>query len=140
MKTVVSVGKSGRVTLPVKARRELGLREGSEMVFEVVDGVITLRPAVVMTREDAWAYTREHRAALAQARADADAGRVVQLSEEQLQQLFDARHETFNGQDVRLRIRRDRSGRKTVELVGAGQPSARKLVVHEQAAPAAADG
>jgi AbrB family looped-hinge helix DNA binding protein len=136
----VSVGKSGRVTLPVKARRELGLQEGSEMVFEVVDGVITMRPAVVLPREDAWAYTREHRAALAQARADAAADRVVQLSEEQLQELFDARHEVFDGQDVRLRIRRDRSGRKRVELAGAAEPSARKLVVREQEPPAAAEG
>ncbi len=135
MRTVVLVGKSGRVTLPAKARRELGLHEGSEMVFEVIDGVITMRPAVVLPREDAWAYTREHRAALAQARADARAGRVVQLSEEQLQQLFDARHELFDGQEVRLKIRRNRSGGKTVEVVGAGQPTARKFVLHEEVAP-----
>jgi AbrB family looped-hinge helix DNA binding protein len=88
MKTV-TVSESGRLTLPTEVRRQLGLEGETEMEVEVdteQDAVI-LRPAVVLRREDAWAYTPEHRELLARAHADSREGRVRELSEEDLKKL-----------------------------------------------------
>jgi len=110
MAVVVSLGKSGRVTLPAPARRALGLTEGSELLVEVADGVLTMRPAVVLTREDAWAYTSDHRERLAQARREVDAGHVYRVSEEHLKELFAARQDAPNGR-MRLDIVEGDGGR-----------------------------
>jgi AbrB family looped-hinge helix DNA binding protein len=58
MKTV-TVSGSGRLTLPAEVRRELGLEGETELevVVDVESDEIILRPAVVLRREDAWAYT-----------------------------------------------------------------------------------
>jgi len=87
MTKLVTMTPEGRVTIPASARRELGV-EG-EAVFEVgVDrDTIVLRPAVVMTREDAWAYTPEHRRLLARAHRDSREGRVRRLTERELTRL-----------------------------------------------------
>jgi AbrB family looped-hinge helix DNA binding protein len=87
MAKLVTMTPEGRVTIPASARRELGV-EG-EAVFEVgVDrDTIVLRPAVVMTREDAWAYTPEHRRLLARAHRDSREGRVRRLTERELTRL-----------------------------------------------------
>lgn len=84
MARLVTMTPEGRVTIPATARRELGV--DGEAQFEVgVEGEsIVLRPAVVMTREDAWAYTPEHRRLLAKAHRDSREGRVRRLSERQL--------------------------------------------------------
>jgi len=47
-------------------------------------GSVTLRPVVVIPRDDAWAYTAEHLADVARALADIREGRVRQLSDEDL--------------------------------------------------------
>jgi AbrB family looped-hinge helix DNA binding protein len=88
MKTVV-MSKSGRITLPADARRRLRLDAETELVVEVDEAsdAIILRPAVLLRREDAWAYTPEHRALLARAHADSREGRVQQLTEDQLARL-----------------------------------------------------
>jgi hypothetical protein len=52
---------------------------------EVSDGgSVTLRPVVVLPRDDAWAYTAEHLANVAKGLADIREGRVRQLSEDDL--------------------------------------------------------
>jgi bifunctional DNA-binding transcriptional regulator/antitoxin component of YhaV-PrlF toxin-antitoxin module len=80
--------RGGRLTLPAEVRRELGL--GNETEFEVeVDkehDALILRPAIVLRREDAWAYTSEHRELLARAHADSREGRVREMTEEELAQ------------------------------------------------------
>jgi len=78
MKTITISG-SGRLTLPAEVRRELGLDAASDEVI--------LRPAVVLRREDAWAYTPEHRDLLNRAHADSREGRVRQVSEDELKNL-----------------------------------------------------
>jgi AbrB family looped-hinge helix DNA binding protein len=85
MKTVM-VSDTGRVTLPAEARRRLGLRGETEMEIEVdvEHDAIILRPAVTLRREDAWAYTPEHRELLASAHADSREGRVRLLTEDEL--------------------------------------------------------
>jgi AbrB family looped-hinge helix DNA binding protein len=88
MKTVV-MSKSGRITLPADARRRLGLDAETEFEVEVdeVSDAIILRTAVVLRREDAWAYTPEHRALLARAHADSREGRLQRLTEDELARL-----------------------------------------------------
>lgn len=74
----------GRVTIPASARRELGVEGEAQFEVDVQRETIVLRPAVVMTREDAWAYTPEHRRLLTKAHRDSREGRVRRLTEGQL--------------------------------------------------------
>lgn len=85
----VTVSPTGRLTLPAQVRRELSIDEGGELDVEVEGEAIILRPAVVLRREDAWAYTPEHRALLERAHADSKEGRVRRLSESDLASLGD---------------------------------------------------
>lgn len=80
------MSESGRLTLPVDVRREIGLEGETEVEVEVdLDGdAIILRPAIVLRREDAWAYTPEHRALLSRAHSDSREGRVQRLTEAEL--------------------------------------------------------
>ncbi len=88
MRTTV-MSKSGRLTLPAEARRRLGLHGETELEVEIDEAgdAIILRPTVVVRRGDAWAYTAEHRALLARAREDSQAGRVRRFSEDDLARL-----------------------------------------------------
>lgn len=85
MKTV-TVSETGRLTLPADVRRAIGLEGDSEVEVEVdaAGEAIVLRPVVVLRREDAWAYTPEHRALLTRAHADSREGRVQRLRESDL--------------------------------------------------------
>lgn len=88
MKTV-TVSSSGRLTLPTEVRRLIGLEGETEMEVEVDEAsdAVILRPAVLLRREDAWAYTPEHRDLLARAHRDSREGRVRELSEGDLEAL-----------------------------------------------------
>jgi AbrB family looped-hinge helix DNA binding protein len=85
----ITVSSTGRLTLPAEVRRALGLEGETELEVEVDDESeeIILRPAVVLRREDAWAYTPEHRALLSRAHADSREGRVREVSEDELRSL-----------------------------------------------------
>jgi AbrB family looped-hinge helix DNA binding protein len=85
----VTISGSGRLTLPTEVRRALGLEGETEMEVEVdaANDAVILRPAVVLRREDAWAYSSEHRELLARAHDDSGAGRVRKLDEDQLREL-----------------------------------------------------
>src|SRR5947209_8064069 len=84
---LVTMNGEGRLTIPASARRELGLEAEAQFQAEVRDGALVLRPAVVIPRDDAWAYTPEHREKLARARQDAQEGRVHRLTEADLDRL-----------------------------------------------------
>lgn len=90
MKTV-TVNDQGRLTLPVESRRALGIVGGTELELEVdaERDLLTLRPVLVLRREDAWAYTPAHRELLRQAHADSRHGRLRRLSEDELGALGD---------------------------------------------------
>ena len=90
MKTV-TMNESGRLTVPADARRQLRLLGEAEFEVEVdeEEDAIILRPVVALRREDAWAYTREHRELLAEAHRDSREGRVRRLGESQLKALAD---------------------------------------------------
>jgi AbrB family looped-hinge helix DNA binding protein len=85
----ITVSETGRLTLPAEVRRSLGLEGETELEVEVdpESEEIILRPAVLLRREDAWAYTSEHRGLLARAHADSGEGRVHQMSEDELKSL-----------------------------------------------------
>lgn len=87
--TAVAMNAQGRLTVPAEARRALGLAGEAQFEAEVRDNVLLLRPALLIPREDAWAYTPEHRAMVARARDDVTHGRVRKLSEDELRELAD---------------------------------------------------
>jgi AbrB family looped-hinge helix DNA binding protein len=82
----VTMSPNGRLTLPVEVRQKLGLTGGeAEFDVEVTDhGSVTLRPVVVLPRDDTWAYTAEHLARVAKALDDVREGRVRHASEADL--------------------------------------------------------
>ena len=74
---LVKVGSDGRMTLPAAVRRALALNDGeARLSIDVTDGAAVLRPAVVIPRDDAWAYAPEHIAAVRRAQTQAKAGEV----------------------------------------------------------------
>ena len=83
-RTVVAMNAQGRVTLPASARRKLGLSDGAQLEVAVDESSITLRPAYLVPAEDAWAYTPESLASIRRALDDVRAGRIYQLSPEDL--------------------------------------------------------
>lgn len=80
----VTVGKSGRVTLPASVRHELELDEGTELNVQVEAGELVLTPVMTVPRSYHWAYSPEHLDRLDRALADADEGRIRPLDEDEL--------------------------------------------------------
>jgi AbrB family looped-hinge helix DNA binding protein len=81
----ITMSPNGRLTLPAEVRQRLGLAGETEFDVEVTDhGSVTLRPVVVLPRDDAWAYAAEHLSQVAKALADIREGRVRRLSDADL--------------------------------------------------------
>ena len=81
----ITMSPNGRLTLPAEVRQRLGLDGETEFDVEVTDhGSVTLRPVVVVPRDDAWAYTAEHLSQVAKALADIRGGRVRRLADTDL--------------------------------------------------------
>ena len=87
--TIVHMNATGRVTIPAGLRHVLGVEGEGDFAIDVENGAVVLRPVLVLPREDAWAYTPEHRSLLERAHADSREGRVRELSEEDLSRLAD---------------------------------------------------
>ena len=85
--TAVAMNAQGRLTVPSEARKALGLVGEAQFQAEVRDEGLLLRPAVLVPREDEWAYAPAHRSLLAQALEDAAHGRVREMSEDTLRDL-----------------------------------------------------
>ena len=67
----ITMSPNGRLTLPAEVRQRLGLDGETEFDVEVTErGSVTLRPVVVIPRDDAWAYTAKHLANVAKALTD----------------------------------------------------------------------
>lgn len=88
MKTVVSMNKQGRITVPVSARKALRVEGEAQFEMEVVDDALILRPAFVIPREDAWAYTPEHLESVRRALEDAENGRLYRMTKGALIELM----------------------------------------------------
>ena len=76
----------GRLTVPAEARKALHVEGETPFELEVTEHEIILRPALVVPREDVWAYTPEHLAQIEKSDADAHAGRTVHMTERELEQ------------------------------------------------------
>lgn len=87
MATTGTVNRQGRITLPRSIRKELHIEEETMLEVEVRDGGIFLQPALIIPREDAWAYTPEHRAAVERARRGPD---IPGVTEDDLLAVIDA--------------------------------------------------
>jgi bifunctional DNA-binding transcriptional regulator/antitoxin component of YhaV-PrlF toxin-antitoxin module len=72
------------MTLPAKVREALGISGRSQLAVEVIDDQVRLRPTVVIPREDAWAYTKQHMEMVRRALADVEAARDRTLTAEEL--------------------------------------------------------
>ena len=81
------MNETGRLTVPADVRRALGLVGETEFEVEVdpSEDALVLRPVVSLRREDAWAYTQEHRKLLARAHKDSREGRVRKSTERDLE-------------------------------------------------------
>ena len=88
MKTTVTMNAQGRLTLPAAARQALELEGGAELEVEVTSDEIILRPAMLIRRADAWAYTPDHLRRVKKARSE---GANRQMSEEEIQALTQER-------------------------------------------------
>jgi AbrB family looped-hinge helix DNA binding protein len=87
---VIQVRERGVMTLPSELRRRLGL-DGGDVHLEVVereDGVIELRPSVVVPVDQAWFWSERWQRMERAADADFDAGRLVEA--DSLDQLLSA--------------------------------------------------
>jgi bifunctional DNA-binding transcriptional regulator/antitoxin component of YhaV-PrlF toxin-antitoxin module len=83
--SAVVVPATAHLTLPAEVRQRLGFDGETEFDVEVTEhGSVTLRPVVVIPRDDAWAYTAKHLAQVAKALADIREGRVRRLSDADL--------------------------------------------------------
>lgn len=67
MKIAVVMTDRGRITLPASVRKEMHIEGDTLFELETSGETIILRPAIVIPRDDAWAYTPEHRAHVARA-------------------------------------------------------------------------
>src|SRR5579859_4695815 len=92
MSKAIVMSPAGRMTIPHAAREMLHAQEGAEFEWEVRDNTLVLRPVVRIPKEDAWAYSPEHLAALDRALQDVREGRVRKVSEPELEALIEHRN------------------------------------------------
>ena len=81
IKALVAMNPQGRITVPASARQLLHVEGETQFEMEATEREIVLRPALVIPREDAWAYTPEHLASLQRAIQQVNEGRLRPASE-----------------------------------------------------------
>jgi len=81
MKTVVAMNSQGRITVPAAARDALRIAGETQFEMEVTGQELILRPAIVIPREDAWAYTPETMASIQRAREQVRRGKLRAATE-----------------------------------------------------------
>jgi AbrB family looped-hinge helix DNA binding protein len=84
LKILVSMNAQGRITVPADARELLHVGPDTQFEMEVNEHEMILRPAVVIRREDAWAYTPEHLASVRRALQQVEEGRLRPASTDEL--------------------------------------------------------
>lgn len=86
---IVTMSRTGRITVPAETRKELGVEGGTEFEVEVdqESGTLLLHPAIVVRRSDAWTQTPEFRAKIERARRDFAKGRFREMTLEELERL-----------------------------------------------------
>ena len=81
------MNKQGRLTVPAAARQALQIEGPAEFEVEIGENALILRPAIVIPREDAWAYAPEHLQRIQKARQELREGRTRRLTETELDQM-----------------------------------------------------
>jgi hypothetical protein len=78
---LITMSKSGRLTLPADARHALGVDGETHFRCELRDGAIVLLPVVTLTlgAGDHWIVEPRHGELLRRALADLEEGRVVEI-------------------------------------------------------------
>lgn len=77
--------RNGTVTIPVQARRALGLdRPGAQLEVVLRNGELVLVPHIAVPAETAWFWTDGHQAAEREADADLAAGRFTEFEDAEL--------------------------------------------------------
>jgi len=86
------IKRLNRITLPQTVVDELGLGEGDDLLIEVLDGRITLIPAMTIPRDEAYLFTPEWQTRIREAEEDIREGRIHEASNaaEMLRQLNEA--------------------------------------------------
>lgn len=72
---VLVVRSNGQITLPAGLRRQAGIEEGDVLAAQVEDGIIVLRPKVLVDKDQAYFYTDRWQAGEREAEEDIRAGR-----------------------------------------------------------------
>lgn len=79
----LTVDRKGRTTFPQSIRRELGLREGTQLRVELSDyGTFELVPAEVIPQDQLWFHTAEVQARVTRAETDFREGRSTRTAGE----------------------------------------------------------
>ena len=99
-RNIVSMRDDGRMTFPATARKALHIKGETDFTYEVTEGGLFLRPIINIPREDAWAYTREHRATVEQSRRSPS---YTDVSSEDLEALITADNPLALLEDMKAR-------------------------------------
>jgi bifunctional DNA-binding transcriptional regulator/antitoxin component of YhaV-PrlF toxin-antitoxin module len=86
----IAMSRTGRLTLPASARKELGLTDVAHFDVELTEEGILLRPVTAIPPEDAWAYTPKVLASIQRGLEDIAAGRTIRMSPAELDAYGDA--------------------------------------------------
>lgn len=99
--TYAMLWPDGTLDLPTEILDRLGITGGWQCLVEVNGDAITVRPSVAIPEEDLWAYTREHIAAIKEARAE-PVEEALRLSPHDLRELMEG---TITVAELRSRSR-----------------------------------
>ena len=83
------MNSQGRLTVPAAARAALHVEGPAQFELEVTENALILRPAIVIPRDDAWAYAPDHVHRLERARREAREGKARRLTEDDLKRVLD---------------------------------------------------
>jgi len=55
----VTLSSKGQIAIPKEVRTTLHIKDGDQLVFDVVEGKIVLEPVINIPRSQAWFWTKE---------------------------------------------------------------------------------
>jgi len=73
---LLTVRANGQITLPANVRKQLGLKEGDVVSLEVQDGVLLIKPKLVIDKSQAYFWSERWQAGEKEAEEDIKAGRL----------------------------------------------------------------
>lgn len=77
----MSIGKvttKSQVTIPKEIAKEINLKAGDHIVFEVMNGGIFIKPVVMVPKDQSWFFTKEWQKAEREADEDLKTGRYTE--------------------------------------------------------------